>query len=102
MIAMFLIDDLKEPDDDAFSENQQITYDYATQTVLPMMTANGVWIAPAPRSPLTMEEIVRVFGAIIEHDSYRDQTMTIADCEGCWITYTPDGMVKVETPEERG
>jgi hypothetical protein len=94
MIAMFHISDIRESNE--WTENQQIMFDYATQTVLPMISPAGVWMAPAERQPVTMEEVVRCFARIIEHESYQGQTMITADSEGAWITYTADGMVKVE------
>lgn len=98
MIAMFSIDDTTN-DDQAWSENQQIMFDYAVNTVLPMLRANGVWYAPAERSPLSMQQIVSVFKQIIEHPNYEDQKMDSPDDEGFRVSFDPETrMIVVRAP----
>lgn len=89
MIAMFSIDDANDPDT-AWTENQTIMFDYAVNSVLPILRANGIWYAPAERSPLTMDQIVSVFKRIIEHPNYERQTMDSPDNEGFRVKYDPE------------
>ena len=77
-----------------WTENQQITYDYAVGSVLPMVKPGGTWIAPMARSPLSFIEVVECFIAIGKHPVYEGQSMTLNDREGCPVTYWPDGLIE--------
>ena len=92
MIAMVPIDDFVTPDT-AWTENQQIMFDFVTDKVLPVLNPNGVWIAPAERAPLDFAEVVAVFKAIIEHPNYEQQWLDSPDHDGFRIRFDPENRV---------
>ena len=102
MIAVFSIDDAKN-DPNPWTENQQIMFDYAIDSVLPMLKPDGVWYAPAERSPLTMDQIISVFRRIIEHPNYERQTLDSPDDGGFRVSFDPETrMVTVRAPRRNG
>ena len=83
-----LIDDFADQAT-AWTENQQIMFDYVTNTVLPVLRPDGVWYAPAERAPLSFDEVIVVFKAIIKHPNYERQRLDSPDDSGFRVTYDP-------------
>lgn len=92
MLGMIPVKDMIEQDE-PMSENQQIAIDYARDHVLPMLTANGVWVAPGPYSPLSMMEAAFVLKAISELDEYDGQKIDLLDSDGGRVRLTNGGTI---------
>jgi hypothetical protein len=67
-----------------WSPNQRVLFTFAVEQILPLLTPNGVWIAPDP-APLTNDEIGEVFTEIRKHARYQGQTLQVTSSEGAVI-----------------
>lgn len=57
--------------------NEDIFYLWLTNSLLPILKPDGVWIAPDP-SPLTADEVTAIFERVIAHKSYQRQELVTA------------------------
>ena len=97
MIAMFQLGDTLDRDE-PLSANGRIQVEYVTDSVLPMLTDGGAWIAPGP-SPLGTEEILETFKQILGHENYRGQSFQCPNNQGDIVAYNPTtDVVTITTP----
>lgn len=62
-----------------------ILFFFATQTVLPITNANGLWIAPDP-SPLSLDQIELALNQVAMHPVYEQQKVVFLSEDGERIT----------------
>lgn len=61
--------------------NAQILYEYGANVILPMLKAQGVWIAPSP-APLPAEIVRRELERLALADAYKEQRIVFCSEDG--------------------
>lgn len=69
---------------DLRNSNKRVLFEFLTEAVLPLMTADGFWMAPSI-APLTSDEVTPVFKEVMNHKSYKNQTLKMATEDGWWL-----------------
>lgn len=104
MAMVFPLDDLRVAAT-CWTNHQHVAYTYAVDSVLPLLSADGIWFASHPYSPLDTEEVVQVFREIVKHENYERQKLNLADRLGQRIEYDPNtGLITIDCfpqPPER-
>lgn len=74
--------------------NAQVLYEFATNTILPMLSPDGVWGGTSPW-PLSTEIVKREFERIAQHESYSNGKTIMCQAKDLkWVTLT-NGVVKI-------
>lgn len=79
------------------TDNKAIMLNFLSYSILPILAADGIWIAPN-LAPLTAEEIEPIFELVAQNPHYQRQHLTTATEDGK-LVHLQNGVVHSEPVE---